>query len=203
MKEVATALARLHSVPMGELARAGFAATPDTPDRLLSEIDNAEREWTSCGGPVSVSMAVAFDWLRKNIGRGFQGRPSLTHGDVRFHNILFDGDRLTAILDWELARISYPAADLGYIRPSICRVMPWQDFMQAYEMAGGPTVSQDQVDFYAIWSNLSMSKLSAQVKKLILDRRSDDIELTAVCLHDINVWTHELAEHLLRTTEYS
>ena len=44
--------------------------------------------------------------------------------DILFQNILFDGDRLCGFLDWELARISYPAADLGYMRTAVCRVMP-------------------------------------------------------------------------------
>lgn len=40
---------------------------------------------------------------------------ALTHGDCLFHNIMFDGDRMTALLDWELASVGLPAFDLGYL----------------------------------------------------------------------------------------
>jgi aminoglycoside phosphotransferase (APT) family kinase protein len=132
-----------------------------------------------------------------------QGERSLAHCDVRFHNILFDGDSVTGLLDRELARSSYPAEDLGYIRPTTCRVMPWADFMAAYSAAGGPKVEERQIDFYAVFCATRFAALSASVRKIILSRQSRDMQLTAVPIHDIYIWIHELGEHLLRVGSYS
>lgn len=44
-----------------------------------------------------------------------QGPPRLVHGDYGMHNCLFDRrGRLTAVLDWELATLGDPLADLAY-----------------------------------------------------------------------------------------
>ena len=37
------------------------------------------------------------------------------HGDYRLGNVMFTGDRLSAIFDWELATIGDPLADIGYL----------------------------------------------------------------------------------------
>jgi aminoglycoside phosphotransferase (APT) family kinase protein len=39
----------------------------------------------------------------------------LVHGDFYSNNWLFDGSRLSAVLDWEAAHIGPPAADLGWL----------------------------------------------------------------------------------------
>jgi aminoglycoside phosphotransferase (APT) family kinase protein len=45
-----------------------------------------------------------------------QARSSIVHGDYRIDNVLFDGDgTLTAVLDWELATLGDPLADLGLL----------------------------------------------------------------------------------------
>ena len=203
MRSVAAGLAKLHRIPLDAVARAGLSFEPLSRQGLLEQISETETVWRESDGPLSVSTTIGFDWLRSNIDRAFRGQPSLVHGDALFHNILFDNDELSAFLDWELARVSYPAADLGYIRTAICRVMPWQEFTAAYRAAGGPDVPHDAVDFYSIWSNLYMSRLSANVINLVRKRQFTDVTLTAVCVHDVYVWAYDLAHHLLRTADYS
>lgn len=43
------------------------------------------------------------------------GAPTPVHGDPKHGNCLFDGGRLTGLLDWEMAQVSEPLLDLGYI----------------------------------------------------------------------------------------
>lgn len=43
------------------------------------------------------------------------GPPTPVHGDPKHGNCLWDEGRLTALLDWEMAQISEPLLDLGYI----------------------------------------------------------------------------------------
>jgi aminoglycoside phosphotransferase (APT) family kinase protein len=56
----------------------------------------------------------------REIHQALQRRPpkhaeGLVHGDFYSNNWLFDGDRLSAVLDWEAAQVGPPAADLGWL----------------------------------------------------------------------------------------
>jgi aminoglycoside phosphotransferase (APT) family kinase protein len=43
------------------------------------------------------------------------GAPTPAHGDPKHGNCLWDGGKLTAFLDWEMAQVAEPLLDLGYI----------------------------------------------------------------------------------------
>jgi aminoglycoside phosphotransferase (APT) family kinase protein len=52
-------------------------------------------------------------WLAER--RPESGAATIVHGDYRLGNVMFAGDRLAAIFDWELATIGDPLADVGYL----------------------------------------------------------------------------------------
>jgi aminoglycoside phosphotransferase (APT) family kinase protein len=52
-------------------------------------------------------------WLAAH--RPESGPATIVHGDYRLGNVMFTGDRLSAIFDWELATIGDPLADIGYL----------------------------------------------------------------------------------------
>jgi aminoglycoside phosphotransferase (APT) family kinase protein len=52
-------------------------------------------------------------WLGAHIPES--GPATIVHGDYRLGNVMFTGDRLSAIFDWELATIGDPLADVGYL----------------------------------------------------------------------------------------
>jgi aminoglycoside phosphotransferase (APT) family kinase protein len=52
-------------------------------------------------------------WLADNLPES--GPATIVHGDYRLGNVMFTGDRLSAIFDWELATIGDPLADVGYM----------------------------------------------------------------------------------------
>ncbi|QSB13712.1 phosphotransferase family protein [Natronosporangium hydrolyticum] len=41
--------------------------------------------------------------------------PAIVHGDFRLENLLIDGDRITAVLDWEMSTLGDPLTDLGLL----------------------------------------------------------------------------------------
>jgi aminoglycoside phosphotransferase (APT) family kinase protein len=42
------------------------------------------------------------------------GPTTIVHGDYRLGNVMFDGTRVIGVLDWEMATLGDPLADLGY-----------------------------------------------------------------------------------------
>jgi aminoglycoside phosphotransferase (APT) family kinase protein len=103
-------------------------------------------------------MSGAIAWLRAHVDC-VEDRRSLVHNDMVFHNILGDGTRVTAVLDWEQASIGHPAEDLGYVYPLVTAMIDWDRFMDAYCAAGGAPVSQEQVDFFCLRGLLRLMNL--------------------------------------------
>ncbi|HKT71676.1 MAG TPA: phosphotransferase family protein [Steroidobacteraceae bacterium] len=87
--------------------------------------------------------------------------PTLVHGDIGSHNLLFDGSQLSAVLDWEFAHIGDPAEDLGYIRSMIGSQMDWPQFMSDYARATlRPVPSEERVKYFELWANVRNSTTS-------------------------------------------
>jgi aminoglycoside phosphotransferase (APT) family kinase protein len=60
------------------------------------------------------AMDSLMDWLGKNIPA--HDETAIAHGDFRLGNMMVDGREpvITAVLDWELATLGHPLADLAY-----------------------------------------------------------------------------------------
>lgn len=61
------------------------------------------------------AMEALIEWLPVNMPPE-DGLASITHGDFRLDNLMFDADtpEVIAVLDWELSTIGHPYADLAY-----------------------------------------------------------------------------------------
>ncbi|MBD0859770.1 phosphotransferase family protein [Gordonia sp. zg691] len=151
--ELATALGRLHAISADELVvtpvppmadRAQIVAAIDEQRQLVAGVLKA----TNPSGLPLVDLLFA--WLHAHVPK-VTARPVLLHGDPGFHNILIDDGALTAMLDWERARIGDPAQDLAYVRPHVTRVQPWEEFIAAYCAAGGVEPDDETLRFYSVW----------------------------------------------------
>ncbi|WP_216892221.1 phosphotransferase family protein [Nocardia alni] len=151
--ELARALAKLHAVALD-----GLPGTPVPPmstrAEVLAAIDEQE-ESVAAADPAAGRLArplhtLLFAWLRAHAPTEID-RPVLLHGDPGFHNILVNDGSLSALLDWERARVGDAAQDLAYVRPHVTRVQPWEEFLQAYQDAGGEPPDEDRLHFYEVW----------------------------------------------------
>lgn len=152
---IASALARLHSLDTDQLS-----ATPLPPmatnAQIAASLDEREevlQDVSSPAAPFAALFALVLGWLRARTPADVV-RPVLVHGDFGLHNLLLEESAVTAVLDWERAHVGHAAEDLTYLRPSIEPVLPWQDFLDAYQRAGGEAPATDHLDFYAVWHDL-------------------------------------------------
>jgi aminoglycoside phosphotransferase (APT) family kinase protein len=148
--QLAEQLGKLHSQPIGELADL-LPHSRKSGDRggWLEELERLGAEWHARAHWPSVTVSAALLWMRANIDC-VEDRKSLVHNDMVFHNVLAAGDELIAVLDWEQASIGHPAEDLGYCFPVVSAAADWDLFLAAYYAAGGPAISQRQVDYFAL-----------------------------------------------------
>jgi aminoglycoside phosphotransferase (APT) family kinase protein len=109
--EFVEALATIHSLDPADPALAGFGRPDGYLERQLRRFRSLLEEGATRALP---DLDAVADWLEANRPRS--ARHTLVHGDFRLGNVMFDrrAPRLAAVLDWEMATIGDPLADLGY-----------------------------------------------------------------------------------------
>jgi aminoglycoside phosphotransferase (APT) family kinase protein len=104
-------LVDLHAVDPVSAGLADFGRPAGFLDRQL-------RRW---GAQLDASRSrelPGIDRLHTALGRTMppSPAPAVLHGDYRLDNVLFDaGDRLTAVLDWEMSTLGDPLTDVGLL----------------------------------------------------------------------------------------
>jgi aminoglycoside phosphotransferase (APT) family kinase protein len=107
------ALARIHrldwrALGFGFLERPALGATP-----FEQQLEHYRRyfAWAARGWPQPTAEA-ALAWLERR--RPQEDEPALVWGDARIGNVIFDGGRAAAVLDWEMVTLGDPAQDLAW-----------------------------------------------------------------------------------------
>jgi aminoglycoside phosphotransferase (APT) family kinase protein len=178
--QCAQALAAIH--------RADIAAVNDpqlsTQDQLIEWRDRLDAM-----GDTTATFEWAFRWLD-----GHRPAPSpsrLVHGDYRMGNLIIDGSELAAVLDWELVRIGEVYEDLAWF----C-IRAWrfgapadraagglgsiEDFLRAYEEAGGTTVDRVAFHWWLVLATLRWGVICRYQAERHLSGKTRSVELAAI-----------------------
>lgn len=143
----------------------GFEIPDADPSQAARWALNYWRElWTIDEGETRPIIALAEQWLAEN--QPESGDLVLTHGDYRTGNYLFDeaSGEITALLDWELARIGDYHEDLAWVLMQIFGT--WEDgrfrasdlfdreeFITEYERRSGRAVNRATLHYYDVMSS--------------------------------------------------
>lgn len=110
-------LVELHAVDPAEVGLADFGRPEGFLDRQL-------RRWGKQLDASRNRELAGVDELHAALGRSLptSPAPAVVHGDYRLDNVLIgEGDRIEAVLDWEMSTLGDPLTDLGllvmYSRP--------------------------------------------------------------------------------------
>ena len=149
--QLAAPLARLHLTKVEGLPLPGVTGTGSNRARFVALLaDYHQRLHRFQREPFPI-IDAAFAYLYANADL-IDDRVTLVHADYDLRNVLFHDRCLSVILDFELAHLGHPAEDLGYLRNDIERLMPWTEFLAAYEAAGGASVSDELIRYFQIWA---------------------------------------------------
>jgi aminoglycoside phosphotransferase (APT) family kinase protein len=110
-KELVTVLARLHRVDHRAVGLESFGR----PDGYVArQLARWSRQYTASRVEENADMERLIPWLGSNLPSNDE--TAIVHGDYRSYNVIFAADeaRIVAVLDWELATIGHPLADLAY-----------------------------------------------------------------------------------------
>jgi aminoglycoside phosphotransferase (APT) family kinase protein len=156
--QLATALAHLHAVPLDALAGTGLDLEAQVNEATLSAaVNGMTARISDLSGPPIAAVPLARQWLLDHIDDVVPSGPlSLLQGDFGLHNTLVDGERVTALVDWEAATIGPPARELAAAWPAATALMEWPAFIATYCAAGGSVEATDEwaVTYYRVFFGL-------------------------------------------------
>jgi aminoglycoside phosphotransferase (APT) family kinase protein len=182
LRTLAGMLARLHALPpMPELQQLS-----ESLNATLWELPVEECVRRYIGGYralyerephlPSPALASLFGWLLDNIPP-MRGRPVLLHGDIGFHNFLFDETGLTAVLDWEFGHLGDPSEDLAYACNTLGAALNTQELLSEYAAAGGAPVNAQRLRFFRVWGHVRNACASNLISAKFASGRLDDLKL--------------------------
>jgi aminoglycoside phosphotransferase (APT) family kinase protein len=158
---LARTLAQVHRMSLEPLALVPGRQSASIAVHVRDALSQLEDQWHRRRIWHSDILQSAFAWMREHIPES-STRPVVVHGDASLRNLLMQGDRATALLDWELWHVGDPMEDLAYCRPDVEQVLPWPEFMAEYRRCGGAVEWDAKVDaYYGVWSSLRNAVLCA------------------------------------------
>jgi len=103
-------LARIHAVAPDEIGLSGFGRRGNY---FARQIDRWARQYAASRTDEIPAMDRLIDWLQANTPQ--DGPPAIVHGDYRLENMIFHEHepQVVAVIDWELATLGHPLADLA------------------------------------------------------------------------------------------
>ena len=151
----------------------GEIAKKDIADDFINQFDNTEAnpcwkkeldKWVGVIREDSISVEPILEaGIRKLYGNEPKEskKKSLVHGDYRNGNFLFLEDRITGILDWEMAHIGEPLEDLAW---ALSPIWSWQDkekpayliarqeALSIWEKASGLAIDENDLKWWELFA---------------------------------------------------
>ncbi len=153
-EQFAEILAALHHLDPARLDLPTMSWPRDAEEHATLELDIWEHLYRSRSAPDPLA-AFGFRWLRHHAPTSV-ARTVLVQGDTGPGNFMFDGGRIVAVTDWELAHLGDPMEDLGWVATRSL-LQPFVDlpaWFDAYEGRSGIPVDPEAVRYWTIFGVL-------------------------------------------------
>lgn len=179
-REAGFQLGKVHSVPLADFAHVpGHGRKPS--EQMREDIALRGKKWRDAGGTEAV-MAHAVEWLADRADLA-DSAVSLIHGDYRGHNILQKDGVITAILDWEHARIANPAHDLAYARTFPDVLGSWEIFLEGYVAGGGKLPAPEVLRFHEVFASVFTLAVIKEIDQQYVGRANQQLATAATIAH--------------------
>jgi len=195
IEDLSDVVAQLHSVDWEPGAFDPSLARLSPRDLAQRQIAHWQSTFESVRLDPNPVMSSLFGWLHRHLPE--PSRVSLVHGDLRPGNFLYQGQRVTGLLDWEMAHLGDPIEDLGWIyRPfwSPRRLVELKEFTERYRQQVRFEVPWTSVIYYRIFSELKFATISLTAAKAFVEgqarnmRHADRAATVAPCLRRSLEW---------------
>jgi aminoglycoside phosphotransferase (APT) family kinase protein len=189
-------LVRQHALDTGRFTALGLAP-PQTPEAFaLDDLAVWERAYERATREPVPLISFTCDWLRRHAPRKM-AEIAMVQGDTGPGNFIFDGSRICAITDWEMAHLGDPMEDLALLR-SRDMYYPIGDMRACFELyakLSGRPLDLAAVRYYTVKAMIIVPLSLAPVMEN-LDARTEHAEWIAQYVHYERTTAEALAESL-------
>lgn len=150
------AAAEVHSMSPEDVP---FLENPGADELVEHELDRWVTKYEATDLRSEPILDEAIRWFRENPPEVEE--LTVVHGDFRIGNMLIEDEEITALLDWEMARIGDPMFDLGYSsmpylagklidEPTdlVCALLEQEWYFERYEELTGRPIDRYAVDYW-------------------------------------------------------
>jgi aminoglycoside phosphotransferase (APT) family kinase protein len=156
--ELVDALAELHTVDVGAVGLADLGR----PGYTARQVSRWTRQWGQMKTREIPDLDAVRDWLEAHVPTDHP--QAVVHGDYKLDNVVMSAGSpatLRAILDWEMATIGDPLADLGYLL--VFWPEPGEPSLAGFALPsaeGGYATKQELIDRYTERTGFAMGDLT-------------------------------------------
>lgn len=131
-----------------------------TVDKWLRPYGPYYRGEAELPGPGPLVWEEVGVWLKENVADLPEDELVIVHGDFRFGNLIWQGTKVAAIVDWERTTLGDPMSDLGFICMPFSRLrdpqlmgkaLRYEEVVSLYEQATGRPVDRRRLQYYSIF----------------------------------------------------
>jgi aminoglycoside phosphotransferase (APT) family kinase protein len=191
VEDMARVLGRLHRVRPEEIGLGDFGKPGNYVGR---QIDRWTKQYRAANLDPEPAMERLIPWLAERVP-AIADETTIAHGDFRLGNLILHPaePRVVAVLDWELATLGHPLADLAYC------LLPWRtspelqgivgldvpgmpseaEAVAWYSEAAGRPVPTD-IDVFVVFSLFRWAAIVAGIYRRALDGNASDANAVAV-----------------------
>jgi aminoglycoside phosphotransferase (APT) family kinase protein len=158
MEDFVRIVARLHALDIDALGLDEIVGDrPSTAEECaLGDVDAQLRQFASfLAGYTDPLITYGVDWLRRHAPKSV-ARVALVQGDTGPVNFMFQGDRVSSVIDWEWGHWGDPMEDLG----NICVREFWNPsggltgLFELYEQESGIPYTRFAAQYYRVQQNV-------------------------------------------------
>jgi aminoglycoside phosphotransferase (APT) family kinase protein len=135
----------------------GVLGNPTPESAAAEQIDLFEAGYLKHRLEPHPAIDYMIRWCRKN--QPVAAKVSLIHGDFRRGNFLYEGDRVTAVVDWEQCHLGDPHEEIAFNYWPMWTLEPalaLEEFIPMYEEASGIEVDRETLAYYRVFIELKM-----------------------------------------------
>lgn len=158
--QMATAAARLHNIDWNN-SNFESSTTVTEENIALRQVQVWEALFLKHRMEPLPALSNAFDWLRQNCPRAES--IVIVHGDLRFGNILYNENNLSAVLDWEMTHLGDACEDIAWAYRALWSPEPQlllSEFIDHYLKTRKTKVNSENLLFYRLFGEVKHAIIS-------------------------------------------